>query len=158
MDEKALFLKFWEKEAPAMRKVIERIPEGSDYRPDGKSRTARDIAWQIVREEIVLGEGLAQGFLDWTDIPTPATMKDVLAAYDRDHASATKKMKSLPLEGWTRQVPFKYQGKEFSSSTGFEHAWGFLFDLIHHRGQLTTYLRPMGAKVPQIYGPSGDEP
>jgi uncharacterized damage-inducible protein DinB len=36
--------------------------------------------------------------------------------------------------------------------------WGFLFDAIHHRGQLSAYLRPMGAKVPSIYGPSGDDP
>jgi uncharacterized damage-inducible protein DinB len=39
-----------------------------------------------------------------------------------------------------------------------DNAWGFLLDIIHHRGQLSTYLRPMGAKVPQIYGPSADEP
>jgi uncharacterized damage-inducible protein DinB len=36
--------------------------------------------------------------------------------------------------------------------------WGFLFDSIHHRGQITTYLRPMGGKVPSIYGPSADDP
>jgi uncharacterized damage-inducible protein DinB len=36
-------------------------------------------------------------------------------------------------------------------------AWGMLFDLIHHRGQLSVYIRPMGGKVPSIYGPSGDE-
>jgi uncharacterized damage-inducible protein DinB len=35
--------------------------------------------------------------------------------------------------------------------------WLILFDAIHHRGQLTTYIRPMGGKVPSIYGPSGDE-
>ncbi len=35
--------------------------------------------------------------------------------------------------------------------------WGFLFDAIHHRGQLSTYLRPMGGKVPSIYGPSADD-
>jgi uncharacterized damage-inducible protein DinB len=34
--------------------------------------------------------------------------------------------------------------------------WLFLFDGIHHRGQLSTYLRPMGAAVPSIYGPSAD--
>lgn len=38
-----------------------------------------------------------------------------------------------------------------------ELLWLFLFDAIHHRGQLTTYLRPMGAKVPSIYGTSGDD-
>ena len=37
-------------------------------------------------------------------------------------------------------------------------AWGFLFDIVHHRGQISTYLRPMGSTVPQIYGPSADEP
>ena len=36
--------------------------------------------------------------------------------------------------------------------------FGFLFDAIHHRGQLSSYLRPMGAKVPSIYGPSADDP
>ena len=39
-----------------------------------------------------------------------------------------------------------------------EMLWGFLFDAIHHRGQLSSYLRPMGAKVPSIYGPSADDP
>jgi uncharacterized damage-inducible protein DinB len=41
--------------------------------------------------------------------------------------------------------------------TGYGNAWGFFFDAIHHRGQLSTYLRPMGSTVPSIYGPSGDE-
>jgi hypothetical protein len=36
-------------------------------------------------------------------------------------------------------------------------AWSFLFDIVH-RGQITTYLRPMGSTVPQVYGPSADEP
>ena len=36
--------------------------------------------------------------------------------------------------------------------------WMFFFDAIHHRGQLSTYIRPMGGKVPSIYGPSGDDP
>ena len=61
MDEKALFLKFWEKEAPATRKVISRIPqEQSDYRADPKARTAREIAWLIVHEEIALVEALGK--------------------------------------------------------------------------------------------------
>jgi uncharacterized damage-inducible protein DinB len=37
-------------------------------------------------------------------------------------------------------------------------AWSFLLDIVHHRGQITTYMRPMGSTVPQIYGPSADEP
>jgi uncharacterized damage-inducible protein DinB len=158
MDQKALFLQFWEKEAAATRAVISRIPEGSDYRPDAKSRPAREIAWQIVRGEIVLGEGLEKGALEWADVPPPATMKEVLDTYDRRHDALTQGLKALTPAQWERKVPFLYQGQEVMSDTGYGNAWGFLFDIIHHRGQLSTYLRPMGAKVPQIYGPSADEP
>jgi uncharacterized damage-inducible protein DinB len=158
MDQKALFLEFWEKEAAATRKVISRIPDKSDYRPDPKSRTAREIAWLIVREEILLGEGLEKGVLEWKDVPAPATVKEVLDTYDRHHDSITKKLKTLALPGWERKVPFMYQGQEVMSDTGYANAWGFFFDIIHHRGQLSTYLRPMGSTVPQIYGPSADEP
>jgi uncharacterized damage-inducible protein DinB len=42
-------------------------------------------------------------------------------------------------------------------STVEDMAWGFLLALIHHRGQLTAYLRPMGGKVPGVYGPSADD-
>ena len=158
MEEKALFLKFWQKEAKATRSVISRIPEGSSYKPDPKSRLARDIAWQIVREEIVLAEGLEKGALEWTDVAAPATVKEILASYDKHHESLERRLLALEPAKWERQVPFVYQGQEVMKSTGYENPWGFLFDIIHHRGQLSTYLRPMGSTVPQIYGPSADEP
>ena len=78
MDEKSLFLKFWNKEADATRKVISRVPEGSDYRPDPKSRTARELAWLMAREEAVLADGLGKGALEWTEDPPPATIKEIL--------------------------------------------------------------------------------
>lgn len=158
MDQKTLFMGFWEKEATATRKVLSRIPEGSDYRPDPKSRTAREIAWLIVQEEIALVKGLTSGVMEWTDIPAPATMKEVLDAYDKHHDSLTRQMQELDTSGWERQIPFMYGGAEVMRATGYENGWGFLFDIIHHRGQLSTYLRPMGSTVPQIYGPSADEP
>ena len=51
-----------------------------------------------------------------------------------------------------------FQGQQIMNETASDNAWGFLLDIIHHRGQLSTYLRPMGSTVPQIYGPSADEP
>jgi uncharacterized damage-inducible protein DinB len=158
MDQKTLFLKYWEKEGPATRKVISRIPEGSDYRPDPKSRTAREIAWLIVREQQSLVDGLEKGTLEWDDVPAPGSMKEVLAAYDRLNEDALKRLQALAAARWEGPVPFVYQGTEVMKETGYDNAWGFLLDIIHHRGQLSTYLRPMGAKVPQIYGPSADEP
>jgi hypothetical protein len=158
MDEKALFLKFWDREGATTRKVLGRIPEGSRYTPDPKSRPASDIAWQIVCEETVLVKGLEDGQLEWQDFKAPATMKDVVDAYDALQATAMTRLQAIEAERWERDVPFVYGGKELGRHTGFGHAWGFLFDIVHHRGQITTYLRAMGSSVPQIYGPSADEP
>jgi uncharacterized damage-inducible protein DinB len=158
MDEKSLILKFWKKEAPATQKVISRIPQDrSDYRPEPKSRNAREIAWLIVREEMVLGNGLEKGVLEWVEVPTPATMKEILDTYQQHHDKVTQKLERLSDAQWERHVPFMFGNQEVMKETGYENAWGFLFDIIHHRGQLSTYLRPMGSTVPSIYGPSADE-
>jgi len=158
VDVKTHFMKFWEKEAAATRKVLSRIPEGSDYRPDPKSRTAREIAWLIVREEIALADGLEKGAFEWAEVPAPATMKAVLDAYDRHHDEVARRLHAVDLARWEGKVPFVYQGQEVMSEPGYDNAWGFLLDTVHHRGQISTYLRPMGSTVPQIYGPSADEP
>lgn len=154
----ALFVKLWEKESAATRKVLARIPEGSDYRPDPKSRPAREIAWLIVREEIALGDGLRKGQLEWTDVPAPPTMKEVLAEYDRAHDRITRELRAMDDAAWEKRVPFVFGGQQVMNETAFDNGFGFLFDIVHHRGQLTTYLRAMGSTVPQIYGPSADEP
>ena len=153
MDEKALFTKFWTQEAKTTSKVLSRIPEGSDYRPDPKSRTAKEIAWQIVNEEKMIIEALENGRADWNPEPAPATMKEVAAAYDEQSATLKKRWDDLPEERWRGNLEFF--GSERPASP---MAWSFLFDIVHHRGQITTYLRPMGSTVPQVYGPSGDEP
>ncbi|MEX2111255.1 MAG: DinB family protein [Gemmatimonadaceae bacterium] len=153
MDEKSLFTNFWTNESKTTRKVLARIPEGPEYRPDRKSRTAREIAWQIVCEERMIIEALENGKAEWDLPPIPATMKEVLAAYEKQSNGMTERWTSLPAASWDGTVEFF--GKRRAASP---MAWSFLFDIVHHRGQLSTYLRPMGSTVPQIYGPSGDEP
>ena len=156
MDDKARFLITWEKEAVTTRNVIARIPEGSDYRPDPKSRTAREIAWLIVREQVVLVEGLEQGTLEWAEVPAPATVKEILDMLDGQNL--VTRLQAIGPSRWEGRVPFMMGGQQIMNETAYDNAWGFLLDMIHHRGQITTYLRPMGSTVPQIYGPSADEP
>jgi uncharacterized damage-inducible protein DinB len=158
MDEKALLLKFWEKEAGATRNVIARIPEASTYRPDPKSRTAHEIAWLIVREEIILADGIEKGRLEWEELPPPATVKELLAVYDRHREHVAKRFQAIEPARWEGRVPFMFGGQQVMNETGYDNAWGFLFDIVHHRGQISSYLRAMGSTVPQIYGPSADEP
>lgn len=153
MDEKSLFTDFWTKESKTTRTVLARIPEGSEYRPDPKSRTAKEIAWQIVCEEKMIIDALESGRMEWTPSAAPGTMKEVLDAYETHSAGTPERLKAIPAARWDGGLDFF--GKE---RPALPMAWSFLFDIVHHRGQITTYLRPMGSKVPQIYGPSGDEP
>ena len=76
MEERKLFTKFWQDESKTTRNVLARIPEGSDYRPDPKSRTASEIAWQIVCEEKMLIDALESGKAEWAPAPAPTTMKE----------------------------------------------------------------------------------
>ena len=69
----------------------------------------------------------------------------------------TKRLHAIPASHFEEKIPFMMDGKEVMREHGYNMAWGFLLDQIHHRGQLSTYLRPMGAKVPAIYGASADE-
>ena len=153
MDERSLFTEFWTKESKTTRKVLERIPEGSNYKPDPKSRTAQEIAWQIVCEEKMIIEALESGKVEWAPAPMPPKMKDLVAAYDKQSADVIRRWKALPADRWDGTLEFFGNNRPASPM-----AWSFLFDIVHHRGQITTYLRPMGSTVPQVYGPSADEP
>ena len=68
-------------------------------------------------------------------------------APERRHAC--ERWKALPTARWNGTLEFF--GRQRPAST---MAWSFLFDIVHHRGQISTYLRPMGSTVPKIYGPS----
>jgi uncharacterized damage-inducible protein DinB len=154
MDEKSLFTGFWKKEAKTTAKVFSRIPEQSSYKPDPKSRTAQEIAWQIYCEEKLIIEVLESGqMIPWTPIPMPASMKEITATYEKQSDDIVKRWSALPDAKWSASIDFF--GKQRPMK---DLAWSFLFDIVHHRGQITTYLRPMGSTVPQVYGPSGDEP
>ena len=153
MDERSLFTKFWTHESVTTRNVLGRIPEGSDYRPDPKSRTAREIAWQIYCEEKMIIEALETGKATWEPPAMPLTMKEVVEVYEKQSAAIADRWKNLPVSRWQGDLEFFGQQRPAAPM-----AWSFLFDIVHHRGQITTYLRPMGSTVPQIYGPSGDEP
>jgi uncharacterized damage-inducible protein DinB len=98
-------------------------------------------------------DALESGKAAWDPPPMPATTKEVLDAYEKQSAGLEARWNSLPAERWNGNLEFFGHQRPASPM-----AWSFLFDIVHHRGQITTYLRPMGSKVPQIYGPSGDEP
>lgn len=145
-------------ELPAFVKVLKAIPQAKlDHRPDPKARTAGELAWLLAAEEAALVTLLDKGTIEWKDTPPPARVDETVAAFERNAAAVNERLAKLDEAGWQKKGRFVMDGMPPWETTLGEFVWGFLFDAIHHRGQLSTYLRPMGSKVPAIYGPSADD-
>jgi uncharacterized damage-inducible protein DinB len=145
-------------EVPKFVKVLKALPQGRlDYRPDPKARTAAELAWTLAEEEAALVSLLETGQCEWKQTPPPATVDEIVAAYERSATAVNGRLASIDEAGWEKKGRFLMGGQVAWEDSVGEFVWGFLFDAIHHRGQLSTYLRPMGGKVPAIYGPSADD-
>ena len=146
-------------ELPAFVRVLKAVPQGRlDYRPDPKARTAAQLAWVLAAEEAALVSLLDTGTVEWKETPPPARVDEIVAAFERSAAAVNERLGRLDEAGWEKKVKFLMEGGAAWEDTLAQMTWGFLFDAVHHRGQLSTYLRPMGSKVPSIYGPSADDP
>jgi uncharacterized damage-inducible protein DinB len=104
---------------------------------------------------ITRNEVAAMGEADITAGP-PQSYTTMLAQFEGLSAALAVKLDHLSQAGWEQTARLR-AGRQIVMETSVgELLWLFHFDLIHHRGQLTTYLRPMGSKVPSIYGKSAD--
>jgi uncharacterized damage-inducible protein DinB len=114
----------------------------------------------MLADEATMLEALVKdGRLDMAAFP-PGTYKmagDVAEAVARGFEKAGQAAAAIGDAQWDAPARLMMGSEVAWETTRGKMAWGFLLDLIHHRGQLTVYLRPMGAKVPAIYGPSADE-
>jgi uncharacterized damage-inducible protein DinB len=159
--EQALFLRELELQSVQMehrttRSVIEAIPtDAPDYRPDPLAKSAMELAWHIVAAEHRFLNGVAAGAFDFTPIHRPESVRN---SADMGGWFADSFNKSI------EQIS-KLSGEQLAKSIDFRGMFSFpavnflafsLRHTIHHRGQLSTYLRPMGGKVPAIYGESYD--
>ena len=157
MTEIQAFLTEWEREFASTARVIGNLPPTSlGWRPHPKSRTAGDLVWHLVSSErIAAGSYLAGRMLDEpAPAQPPATLQGMIQAYALQHQDLTGRVRKAPAEAWTRTFPFL----DASEVTG---AWVLhtmiLHHALHHRGQLTVYLRLLDAKVPAVYGPTADD-
>jgi uncharacterized damage-inducible protein DinB len=151
-----IFLPALEREHPVTRKVIEAIPaDKADYRPDPVSKSALELAWHIAASEKRFLEAILAGEFNFAPIPRPDSVRNP-AEIARWHAetfrSLLARVQNLTPEQLCRVLDFR--GVLQLPAVVFFQT--MLNHSIHHRGQLSTYLRPMGAKVPSIYGESYD--
>ena len=136
--------------------VIEAIPlDKGDYRPDGISKSALDLAWHIVATEMRFMDALLAGEFDFSPRPRPDSIKnshDLTGWYTENFEARCEKLTKLSSEQLVKIVDFR----GMFQLPAVMYLNFVLHHSIHHRGQLSMYLRPMGAKVPAMYGESYD--
>ncbi len=128
-----------------------------DYRPDPKARSASELAWHIVSSDVWLLEGIAKGEFSMAEKEQPEELNEVggmIAWYEAAALPLLEKIQSM--DGETLARPISFFG--LFNHPGVVYLPFLQHHSIHHRGQLATYLRPMGGKVPAIYGGSADAP
>ena len=161
-DAKETFRRVWDREFRTTANVFRSFSADQlCVKPHERSRTVRDLAWQCVIDEHVIGTILSKTEHDLRNVPpappSPAAMEEIVAAYESAHSDAVEKLNQLPEADFDRTVTSILAGGEWKMPRP-EALWANVMDQVHHRGQLTIYLRQAGGKVPSIYGPSGDQP
>ena len=149
----------WEGEFPATTQVLAAVKDDNrGYRPDPKSRTAWELATHLATADIWFIDSITNGAFEWNpDAAKQAdaqfgSVADVVEFYTRTFPPKLAALRGMPPEKLAEVVDFfGAMQKPRASWIGFANNHS-----VHHRGQLASYLRAMGSKVPNIYGPSAD--
>ena len=145
------------RELEITKKVIAAIPDAQrDYRPDPKARTAWELAWHLASCDVQMTDEIADHKFQMEPRfkEEPKNVRELVDWYDKNFNRAMNRVRAMTPEQLTTPV-------DFLGAFNFPAVFYLSFinnHSIHHRGQLSVYLRPMGSKVPSIYGGSYDEP
>jgi len=146
------------KESEITGRVLKAVPSGREsYRPDAHSRSALELVWHIANSDLWFLDGFVAGKFEMEDDSMPADFSnsaDIASWYEDEFGPKLERVEKLAPDFWAAPLPFfgifNYPAVMY---------WQFMMlHTAHHRGQLCAYLRPMGGKVPNIYGGSFDEP
>lgn len=150
-----IYLPMLKGESQLTKRVLEAVPaDKSDYRPDPISKSAIELVRHIAGADIRFLETVINGEFSTAAILPEGlkTPKEIGAWFEQRHAASVDQLAKLTSAQLTKQIDFRGMFQKpaiMFLPMGVHHT-------IHHRGQLSSYLRAMGAKVPSIYGESHD--
>ena len=154
------FLDAYQKETATTMRVLNAFPrDKAAFRPHEDCRTALELAWNFVIEQRLSLDAVNGTWkMPLSFPPPPATYDEVVAAYEHDAGEVVRSITAAPDTRFFDTVTFFTGPKQMGDVAVIQMLWFMLMDMVHHRGQLSVYLRMAGGKVPSIYGPSKDEP
>lgn len=152
MTNREFFACRWQAEYSAFVSVMRALAKDRlDYRPHQQSPSAAELVWILVRDARLASELVDAGEIRWVEIPPRANLDEMICAYQRHHAALAYRLEKLDDMGWEQPGKLFADGRLIVESTLGGLLWLLLFDGIHHRGQLTAYITPMGGKMLSLY-------
>ena len=153
-------------EMAVTRKTLERVPEGNpDWAPHPRSMKIGRLAGHLVELPGLISTALSQESLDVRPAGAPprvpfvmTTREALLQTFDKNVATASAAIVGMDDAGMLKTFTLSAGGKQIFSLPRIAALRAFVLNhMIHHRGQLTVYLRLNEVPVPSVYGPSADE-
>ena len=156
------FLKVYDEEHHKTLRVLRAYPtDKTDLRPNPRIKTALELAWMFVYEQVLVEKALTTGF-DWAKPmafpPLPDSLDAVIDAFQKGHDHIRGLISVQRDEELSQTIQFPVGPGKIGDWTKTDYLRQVLHDQIHHRGQFSIYLRIAGGKLPSIYGPTADEP
>ena len=133
------------------------LQDGLEYRADPKARSARDLIEHLIGHNLDLQELLDDGVIHHRNQVPFESLEAAVQDFDDSFGGIIDGLDGMNQDKWSRLGQFYAEDHLVMEAPCQQLAWMMLLDAVHHRGQLSTYLRPMGSKVPSIYGPSADD-
>lgn len=152
----------WQDEmAPTLSAIKGLPPDMSklNYQPNEKAKKATELLSHFLGHAEVMNNA-ADTFIadEKTEIKLFKSREEVADYFEKNAASVIEKLKSTDDKTWNEQIiSFRLDGQELFAYPMGNTFWMLMFDIIHHRGQLSTYYRHMGIRNPQIYGPTAED-
>lgn len=160
------FLPEFDHEMATTRKLLERVPEGNkDWKPHDKSMTIGRLAGHVAELPSLVALALERDAHDFRPQGAPpreptvmSSRKQVLEIFDKNVVAARASISNTSDEQFAKTFTLQAGGKKIFTLPRTAALRGFVLNhIIHHRGQLSVYLRLNDVPVPSIYGPSADE-
>ena len=154
------FVQTLQREHGTTRRVVEAFPaDQSELKPHPRSNSARQLVWTFaVEEQLILKAVQNQLELGRGFPKSPESWDEVVGGFLQTHTAVMDALEAARDQDLSGTVKFFTGPGTIGDIPKMDFLWFMLSDQIHHRGQLSVYLRMAGGKVPSIYGPSADEP
>jgi uncharacterized damage-inducible protein DinB len=148
------------REFPTTLKVMRAYPSGrDDFKPHERSYSAARLVHTFTQENgVVIAAIRGELKMPPNFPPPPATLAEAVAAYERGARALIETVREMPDSRLFEKVTFFTGPRQMGEIPIIDIMWLMLMDSVHHRGQLSVYVRMAGGRVPSIYGPSADEP